>query len=214
MNVDILTPDHPDWDAVTADIARVYSRAYGARLSSFMPRFLRVSGEDGAFRALVGMRLAAEEKLFLGVYLDEPVEKIIEARIGEPVDRACILEIGNLAESRPGDARLGIIAATMYLYTLGYRWVVFTAVPQLLNAFKRLGIEPVEIVAADPGRLSDKLRADWGTYYDGRPMVCFAEIERGYDSLRDFDKAWLSARALAERELDTGLHLGSDLKSD
>lgn len=201
MNVDILTPNHPDWAAATGNIARVYRRAYGARLTSFMPRFLRVNGKDGDFRALVGMRLAAEEKLFLGVYLDEPIEQAIEARIGEPVDRACILEIGNLAESRPGDARLGIIAATMYLYTLGFRWVVFTAVPQLLNAFKRLGIEPIELVAADPKRLSEEQRAAWGSYYDERPMVCFAGIARGYASLRDFDLAWLGAKALAEKEL-------------
>jgi len=201
VNVDILTPDHPDWADATGGIARVYRRAYGARLTAFMPRLLRVSGDDGAFRALVGMRLAAEEKLFLGVYLDEPIEKAIEARIGEPVDRACILEIGNLAESRPGDARLGIIAATMYLYTLGFRWVVFTAVPQLLNAFKRLGIEPVEIVAADPNRLSEEQRVVWGSYYDERPMVCFAGIERGFASLRDFDRTWLGAKELAEKEL-------------
>ncbi|OIQ02988.1 MAG: hypothetical protein COS82_08700 [Zetaproteobacteria bacterium CG06_land_8_20_14_3_00_59_53] len=201
MNVDILTPDHPDWAAATSSIAMVYRRAYGARLSSFMPRLLRVSGDDGEFRALVGMRLAAEEQLFLGVYLDEPIEQAIEARVGEPVDRTCILEIGNLAESKPGDARLSIIAATMYLYTLGFRWVVFTAVPQLLNAFKRLGIEPIEIVAADPNRLSEEQRVVWGSYYDERPMVCFAGIERGFASLRDFDMAWLGAKVLAEQEM-------------
>jgi len=207
VNVDLLTPGHPEWDVTTANIAKVYRRAYGARLTSFMPQFLKVAGDDGAFRAAVGMRHAGEHKLFLEIYLDEPIEQAIAARTNKAVDREGILEIGNLAESRPGDARLGIIASTMYLHTLGYRWVVFTAVPQLLNAFKRLGIEPIEIVAADPERLNEEQRAVWGSYYAERPMVCFAEIARGFASLRDFDKTWLDAKRLADKEL--AIKLGS-----
>ena len=200
MNVDILTPEHTEWKATTATIAMVYRKAYGARLSSFMPRLLKVAAPTGSFRAIVGIRSAAEQPLFLEAYLDEPIEQAIAAKTGEVVDRKCIVEIGNLAESRPGDARLGIIASTMYLHMLGYRWVVFTAVPQLLNAFKRLGIETHEMVAADPGRLPQDERAIWGSYYDEHPMVCLGDIARGFDSLRDFDNTWLGARDLALRE--------------
>jgi hypothetical protein len=166
-----------------------------------MPRLMKVAAPTGAFRAIVGIRSAAEQKLFLEIYLDEPIEHAIANKTGEHVNREQIVEIGNLAESRPGDARLGIIASTMYLHTLGYRWVVFTAVPQLLNAFKRLGIEIQEMVAADPGRLSVDQRAVWGSYYDEQPMVCIGDIAAGFDSLRDFDNTWLGAKAVAEREL-------------
>jgi Thermostable hemolysin len=203
VDVDILTPEHPEWGAVTSSIATVYRKAYGANLTSFMPRLLRVAGSNGAFRVIVGMRSAAEQRLFLETYLDEPIEKAIAAKTGEAVERGCIVEIGNLAESRPGDARLGIIASTMYLYTLGYRRVVFTAVPQLLNAFKRLGIEPVEMVEARPERLPEDQRALWGSYYDERPMVCFGDIARGYAGLTDFEAAWLGAKRLADQELES-----------
>lgn len=205
MNVDILTPEHTEWEATTATIATVYRKAYGARLSSFMPRLLKVTGQDGGFRAIVGIRNAVEQPLFLETYLDEPIEQAIAAKTGEPVKRDCIVEIGNLAESRPGDARLGIIASTMYLHMLGYRWVVFTAVPQLLNAFKRLGMEPVDMVAADPARLPEDQRAIWGSYYAERPMVCLGDIASGYASLKDFDNTWLGAKKLAEKELETYL---------
>jgi Thermostable hemolysin len=201
VNVDILTPEHPEWEAATTTIATVYSKAYGARLTSFMPRLLRVAGPHGAFRVIVGIRSAAGQSLFLETYLDEPIEQAIAARAGEVVDRRCIVEIGNLAESRPGDARLGIIACTMYLHTLGYRWVVFTAVPQLLNAFRRLGIEPVEMVVARPERLPEEQRSLWGNYYAEGPMVCFGDIARGYANLTDFEATWLGARDLAEKEL-------------
>lgn len=209
VDVDILTPEHFEWNAVTGSIATVYRKAYGANLTSFMPRLLRVSGSDGAFRAIVGIRSAAEQTLFLEAYLDEPIEQAIAARTGEAIRRECIVEIGNLAESRPGDARLGIIASTMYLYTLGYRWVVFTAVPQLLNAFKRLGIEPVEMVEARPQRLPEEQRALWGSYYDERPMVCFGDIARGYAGLTDFEAAWLGAKRVADEELQ-GLTLNNN----
>lgn len=202
MEVDIITSEHPEWKAVTDTIALVYRKAYGATVSSFMPRLLRVSGEQGAFRVIVGIRSATEGPLFLETYLDEPIEEAIAAKTGETVRRECIVEIGNLAESRPGDARLGIIASTMYLYTLGYRWVVFTAVPQLLNAFKRLGIEPVEMAEARPERLPEEQRALWGSYYDERPMVCFGDIARGYAGLTDFEATWLGAKRLADQELE------------
>ena len=201
MKVDILTPGHPEWKPTTATIKTVYRKAYDARLSSFMPYLLKVAEKEGSFRAIVGIRNAAEGPLFLETYLDESIEQAIAAKTGEAVDRNGIVEIGNLAESRPGDARLGIIASTMYLHTLGYRWVVFTAVPQLLNAFKRLGMDPAPMVVADPERLPEDQRALWGSYYDERPMVCLGDIAQGFASLRDFDKTWLGAKALAEREL-------------
>jgi len=199
--VDILTPKHADWRATTGTIAMVYRKAYGARLTRFMPRLLRVVGDQGATRAVIGMRSAAEERLFLETYLDVPIEQAILDKTGESYERGVIVEIGNLAESRPGDARLGIIAGTMYLHTLGYRWVVCTAVPQLLNAFKRLGIESIDLVAADPARIPEEQRSQWGSYYDERPIVCVVDIARGFASLRDFDNTWLGAKMVAEKEL-------------
>lgn len=200
VNVQILTPEHPDWEKTTALVTLVYRKAYGARLSTFMPRIMKVSEDGGEFRAIVGLRDAGEEPLFLETYLDEPIEKAIAANKGKAVERRCVVEIGNLAESKPGDARLGIIACTMYLHTLGYRWVVFTAVPQLLNAFKRLGIEIEELALADPARLPQDQRERWGSYYDEHPMVCLGDIARGFISLTEFDNTWLRARDLAQKE--------------
>jgi len=201
VKVEILTSEHPDWESTTATIALVYRRAYGARLNLFMPYLLKVSGREGAFRAIVGLRDAQEEKLFLETYLDEPIEQAIARVSGEPVARGEIVEIGNLAESKPGDARLGIIATTRYLHKLGYRWVVFTAVPQLLNAFRRLGMEPMEILEADPTRLPQAQRDIWGSYYDEHPKVCCGSIARGHESLIDFLHTWIGAEAAAEAEL-------------
>lgn len=201
VKVDILSPGDPDWENTTAAIALVYRKAYGARLTSFMPQLLKVSDQQDSFRAIVGLREAAKEPLFLETYLDEPIEQAIGRVTGEEVAREGIIEIGNLAEFRPGDARLGIIATTRYLHTLGYKWVVFTAVPQLINAFRRLGMEPVEMVEADPVRLPEEQRGIWGSYYDDRPMVCCGNIASGIISLIDFENTWLSAKDAADEQL-------------
>ena len=201
MKVDILNPEHPDWDSTTAAIALVYRKAYGARIKTFMPQLLRVCDREGVFRAIVGLREAATERLFLETYLDEPIEQAIGRMAGERVNRDQVIELGNLAESRPGDARLGIIATTRYLHVLGFRWVVFTAVPQLLNAFKRLGMEVNEIAEADPARLPADQRGIWGSYYEEHPKVCFGDVASGYINLTDFENAWLTAKDAADEQL-------------
>jgi len=201
--VDILTPEHPERELANARIAAVYRRAYGARLEQFMPNLMRVAEDDGSFRAVLGIRSAESGPLFLEAYLDEPMEQAIAARAGQAVKRDEIVEIGNLAESKPGDARLGIISATMYLHTMGFRWVALTVVPQLVNSFKRLGIELVDLAPADPMRLPEEERGAWGSYYDTNPMVCYADIAAGFASLCEFDATWLGARKLAEQELQS-----------
>jgi len=107
------------------------------------------------------------------------------------VARASIVEVGNLTEAEAGDARIAIIAATAFLYAAGYRWVVFTGVSRLRNAFRRLGLEPKELVEADDSRLSEDERRSWGSYYSGHPIVCFGDIRLGHDNLQEM---WISLR--------------------
>ncbi len=192
------------WEEATQVVAETFARTYGAQLKHFMPHFIRVSDRRGECRAVLGYRDAESEKLFLEVYLDEPIEQAITRYLGYPVDRSTIVEVGNLAEMEPGDARMAIIAATAFLYTAGYRWVVFTGVARLRNAFRRLGMEPKELMTADESRLSEKQRADWGRYYDGNPVVCFGDIEQGHNNLQELwaslRDTWASAVEEGERQ--------------
>ncbi len=185
MEFDILHQDHPDRGEVIDYIHRKFAQAYNADVKTFMPNFIRVRYANGSYKSVMGYRDAANHRLYLEHYLDEPVEVMIGRYLGQTIDRASIVEVGNMVEDQPGDARLAIITATAYFHSLGYRWVVFTGVGRLRNAFRRLGLNPLELMEADDSRLSEEERKSWGSYYRGRPVICFGDIESGYNNLQE-----------------------------
>ena len=148
-----------------------------------MPHLVRLTTKEGEMVAAVGYRDAAAHKLFLEHYFDEPIEVVLGRRLGQDVARRDIVEVGNLADAHPGGARAAITALTAYLYGAGFRWVVFTGVTKLRNAFYRLGIEPFQIGEADPSRLDDEERRAWGRYYQAGPRVMAGDIHEGYWAL-------------------------------
>jgi hypothetical protein len=64
-------------------------------------------------------------------------------------------------------------------------WVVSTLTQELQHLFVRLGIAPLALGMADPALLGADA-ADWGSYYDHRPVVVAGRLD-------------LSLRALARR---------------
>ncbi|MDX8394457.1 MAG: thermostable hemolysin [Mariprofundales bacterium] len=160
-----------------------FVKAYDADLHNFMPRLVRIHTHDDIDVAILGYRPAQLQALFLERYLDAPIETIISQYTGKAVNRAEIVEVGNLADAYPGGARVAIVALTAYLYGSGYRWVAFTGVPRVLNAFERLGLEPVSITEAKQSSLSNAEKQEWGHYYDTHPQVMFGDINEGYASL-------------------------------
>jgi len=162
-------------------VYRIFQRAYGARLTEFYPSLTAFS-TDGRIRGVVGHRDGRAAALFAEQYLDAPAESVLTNRFGESVDRNRLVEVGNLAFDHRGDARWLIAAMTVLLYSAGYRWVLFTAVKPLFNAFRRLGLRPIAVAAADPARLCDG-GVCWGSYYAAGPLVCGGDIEAGFRKL-------------------------------
>jgi len=199
---DVIKPGDPDWGETTAYIQDTYARAYDANIDSFMPRIMRVSNADGDYRAVMGFRLAGEERLFLENYLDDPIEDVISHYLGKPVKRSKIIEVGNLAEAEPGDARMALVGGTAYMWSLGCRWLVFTGVSRMRNSFRRLGLDIWELMAADEKMLSPEEVAKWGTYYQSNPVVCFGDIKQGHDNLQEL---WASLRDTWAAAEETGL---------
>jgi len=212
---DVIRPGDPEWDKTTAYIRETYARAYGANIDSFMPQIMRVASANGEYRAVMGFRLAGQERLFLENYLDEPVEDAISRYLGKPVKRSEIIEVGNLAEAEPGDARMALIGGTAYMWSLGCRWLVFTGVSRMRNSFRRLGLDIWELMAADEKMLPPEEAAKWGTYYDAHPVVCFGDIKQGHDNLQEL---WASLRdtwaAAEEAGLRDAERLGRKVTGD
>lgn len=156
-----------------------FAAHYQADVRHFMPCLFGLEADDGSLHGAVGCRSAATQALFLEHYLDEPIEDLIAARVGTSVERADVVEVGNLAARGAGMSRLLIVALTRLLATEGVRWVGFTGTPALINSFRRLGIALHGLAPADPRRLGvdrDQWRAEWGSYYDAGPQVMVAEV--------------------------------------
>ncbi|GAV21354.1 thermostable hemolysin [Mariprofundus micogutta] len=197
---EVLTKNHPDTESVHAFVHERFRTAYGADIKSFMPQFVRASRKDGKTCAVMGYRDATSEPLYLEQYMDEKIEVAISRYLGQQVKRSEIVEVGNLAEVVAGDARMAIIGATAYFHEAGYRWVVFTGVTRLRNAFVRLGMSPKQLIEVDELRLPEDERKQWGSYYAGDPVVCFGSIQEGHDNLQELWSALRDTWAAAEME--------------
>ncbi|MGD9952835.1 MAG: thermostable hemolysin [Burkholderiales bacterium] len=169
---------HPQRAGFEAFIAARFARAYGARLTHFLPHLLGVRDALHRWQAAAGYAAAGVQELFLEQYLDAPVELAIARAAGRPVSRNDVVEVGNLAAVSAGMARALIPLLARHLHRMGYRWVSFTATRPLRNSFHRLGLRPLALAAADPARLPDG-GASWGSYYAQDPVVMAGRIVLG-----------------------------------
>lgn len=175
-------PDDPQRCTFETFIQQRFRKAHGADIRHFMPELFGMSDALGALHAVVGVRLASAGPLFLEGYLDEAIDPLISAAANQAIDRSVIVEVGNLAASSTGSARLSIIAMTYLLAMGGLEWVAFTGNLGLVNSFHRLGLKPVTLCAADPARLGEDRHA-WGSYYESKPWVHVGNIRAGFAHL-------------------------------
>lgn len=168
---------------VEAMISERFAHAYQARVAQFMPRLLALQGEDGVPLAACGLRHADDQPLFLERYLDLPVEAAIGTACKVSVTRGQIIEVGQFAGSGSGAFRNLIVQLTAMLHREGRAWVVFTGTTALRNAFSRLGLKPCELGPAEPARLAEAERADWGSYYAHSPRVLCGNVGEGFLAL-------------------------------
>lgn len=175
----LIGAGHPERAEVESFIASVYAERYGAKLKGFLPRLLAFRDQHGTLQAAVGLRRGQEGALFVEQYLDLPAESSLRSRLGRPVQRHELVEVGSFASRSPGDAREVIVLITDVLHRAGVRWVLFAATRQLRNAFDRLRLATVVLADAR----SDRLQGDpseWGSYYDAQPQVLFGDIAAGH----------------------------------
>ena len=169
----------PERASLERFIADGYLRSYGARIHHFAQQLVGLRCSGGPWLAGLGYTLADRVPLFVEQYLDQPVEKELADRLGLPIHREQVVEVGNLAASRAGAARQLIVCTTALLHRLDRTWVVFTSTRSLLNSFARLGIATIVLAQADPLRLPDR-GSSWGSYYDTNPQVMTANIPLGF----------------------------------
>jgi len=172
------TPWHPERKRVEGFIAERFQLAHGAHVQHFMPLLVALEREDGTLLAIAGVRAANLEPLFLEHYLNAPIERVIEHWTQQQPPRHQIVEMGNLAAVKPGYSRYLFAAMSDLLMHWGYRWLACTAIANVINVFRRLGMDPLQVAEALPDKIPGG-GAGWGDYYQKQPHVMFGNIEKG-----------------------------------
>ena len=185
--------DDPRRPALEAFVRAVFRRSYGADITAFSPELLGDLDAEGRLHAVLGLRPADTGKLFCETYLDRPAEQLIAEVTGHPVGRNDVVEVAHLAPESAGQARALIAALTAHLHARGTRWVVFTTVPRLRNAFRRMGLAPIALAPADPARLPEGEPARWGSYYAEHPVVYAGDVAASRATLLSLASPQVSA---------------------
>ena len=170
----VYTEPDPGRACVEAYIHRQFSSCFGANVKQFMPYILTLE-KKGAISAAIGFRLAEKHTLFLEQYLTKPVEQMVSETISAPVKRTSIVEIGNLAASRPGQTKQLFMLLALLLESMGYAWVVCNTTPQIRNTFKRMGFEYLTLQRTSSRSLQQDANL-WGSYYSHDPRLCLGSL--------------------------------------
>ena len=92
MSLARALPEEPRRPTFEAFIQQRFRKAHGAYIRHFMSELFGLSDEISTLCAVVGVRLAGTGELFPERYLDEPIDSLISAAAGCPVNRASIVD--------------------------------------------------------------------------------------------------------------------------
>jgi hypothetical protein len=174
VSLAVIGERSPERNQLEQAIARKFQSTFGAQIMQFLPYLLRLKISD-ELGAVVGVRAARNDTLFLEQYIDRPVEQIAAQAYATPIDRDQVVEIGNLAADLQGTSYVLFAVLATVLNQAGFRWVTCTATPQVEAMLTKMRFSYRTIGSADATRLDDD-SADWGAYYDSRPSVIVGDL--------------------------------------
>ncbi len=195
----------PHRQMLEQSISERFRASYDARLEAFLPYLLSLS-RDNQINAVLGIRLASEERLFLEQYLDLPVEQCVSGAYRSPIDRSDIVEIGNLAASVANATPALFAVLVSALDAAGYRWLVCTATAQVEVMLEKLSFSTQTLGQADPSRLLSG-RSQWGSYYDSHPTVVVGDVAVAAQIVQSSAVLSRSIRGLSDTINDVGQQL-------
>jgi hypothetical protein len=162
-----------------------YAAVHGASPEVDYPHHCTIL-DGGDAIATLGYRHGDEGRLFVETYLDAPVEVVLSERLGRPIDRAAIVEIGAHASRRPAATMALWLRAANELQDQAEIAVAVLTGP-IRDMFGRIGL-PIQIVEkSDPGRVAAG-SGQWGRYYESDPLVCAGEIAAGHACLTQWTR--------------------------
>lgn len=168
-------PDDAERNRVENYIQNIFSKHYKASVHDFHPLLVTIENASNEIIATLGLRFADHQRLVAEDYSHREVNHLLNENLNVYGDRKHMIEIGNLASSHSGYARFLFVAMTKILSDWHFQWLTFTAVPAVLNVFKKLKLNPVEVCMAHLHDLKVS-NSDWGEYYQHQPRVMLGDI--------------------------------------
>ncbi|OUR66054.1 hypothetical protein A9Q73_07915 [Bermanella sp. 47_1433_sub80_T6] len=197
-NIQMLTPTHALRPQVETFIKDIFQQHHSAQVDTFLPTLLAAFDESGNTNSVLGFRNAQDQPLYLEQYLDQGIETLIQSFSRNPVQRAQVVEIGNLASKNAASCQALFVNITQHLQDTGVNWITCTGTSVLRIVFRRLGIKAVAIHEADQNRLGDK-QYSWGSYYDHEPQVMLIDVKETH---QHFSEQALKAHKQSIAKLD------------
>jgi hypothetical protein len=171
ISAHVVNLNSPYRAEVEAFIKAVFKQAYGANLTSFMPKLVALRDANGVLMAAFGLQPALGNKLFLEQYIDSPIEQLVSEHLHRNIPRKEITSIGNLAVANPRNAGVLISHVIQHCLDLGLKWSVATAHHSLQNGLIKGGRDVYALAPADPAKLPKEELQHWGSYYKYTPQI-------------------------------------------
>lgn len=183
MRFEPVPRTHEARPAVERLVTSVFRDEYGASLRDFPAQMFAVFDRSEAPQCAAVLRDRGAG--FLSEkYLNRDLDRDLSDAAGAVVQRDDIIELGLLAAPRPGALLCMLHGFAQYGLDTGHGWVVYTATDRLRHLARRVGVDLIELGAADPSRLADP--AAWGTYYENDPRVCAVRSRDARDRLTQY----------------------------
>jgi hypothetical protein len=188
-----------DRDVAECAVKQCFRQAYQADISEFLPLLITAQSQvlnknvislvdnklqSKQVEAVVGLRSAASNSLYVEHYLPCAIEDEILQQYGLPVQRDQLVEIGNLISTRSGLSNQLFIILAFTLAELGIEWVTFTATHQVEFLLKRMQLQPITLCEASHAAVANN-STTWGSYYQQSPKVCFGNVYQAVAQLAE-----------------------------
>jgi hypothetical protein len=170
----LVEPDSALRGRVEERIRQGYGLHFGACITGFMPRFACYEHESGA-TGVIGVRRAADDRLFLEQYLAQSIEDTIGDVAGRPISRQRIAEVGQFIVDDPRIAADFFRDLVPLLTGQGFDWVCFTGTHKVRAILRRIGFNGMSVARGD-ARVATESGDDWGSYYENEPLVIVGRL--------------------------------------
>lgn len=172
----------PTRESLENYIRKTFAQAYDADVNVFAPLLLELRC-GGSISGVAGIRPAAGTDLFVEQYLDTSAEQYVSNVAAADIHRNEIVEVCNLAASRPGAHQIITLMLAASLSAAGYRYAILAGTVQLVKMLTKQNFAMLDLGPADSSRLGNEAH-HWGSYYETCPRVLVVDLEQTMVTLR------------------------------